>query len=148
MPKPIMDRFMEKVEFDTNGGCWLWAAKTDYGYGRFSVGYKSYRAHRFSYQTFVGEIPEGILVCHRCDIPPCCNPDHLFLGTDAENVADMIAKDRSPRGRRHPMATLSETDIADIRASKERGAHLARMYGVSRTTVCDILKRRTWSHIQ
>jgi len=97
--RPLIDRFNEKWTPVTESGCWLW---TDYlvsgKYGHLTVNYKTLAAHRVSYELHVGEIPEGLCVCHRCDVPFCVNPDHLFLGTHKDNTQDMLKKNRGRWG--------------------------------------------------
>lgn len=164
------------------GACWIWQGTTDKdGYGSTSWFYKSIRSHRLAYRLTVGEIPAGQLVLHACDNPPCCNPQHLTIGTHADNVKDRVAKDRSAKatrhgsvthpervlrglhhpGRLHPernargeqngAAVLSETQVREIRSRYEHGgishARLAQEYGVSKSIVGNIIRRRNWAHI-
>lgn len=94
-------RFFSHIEKQPNG-CWYWtAAKCSCGYGRVAIKRlwpNSVGAHRVAYMQFIGEIPEGMCVCHTCDTPCCVNPEHLFLGTHQENMDDMVRKGRSRRG--------------------------------------------------
>lgn len=106
-PKPLVERFLSKVEkTDT---CWLWKANlTKDGYGRLNVGGVHGRmclAHRVSYELFIGPIPDGLNVLHDCDTPGCVNPEHLFAGTQADNMKDMLAKGRWNGGRRKECST-------------------------------------------
>ena len=91
----MVERFLSKV--DTSGDCWLWRASKTRGYGQFSVdghGSAPRKAHRVSYEMFVGEVPAHLVVCHRCDNPSCVRPTHLFLGTQSDNLRDASAKGR------------------------------------------------------
>lgn len=99
----LHSRFEAKFIPEPNSGCWLWVGSTiPDGYGYFSVATnKNIGAHRVSWLLYRGSIPDGAHVLHRCDNPPCVNPDHLFLGDHAANVADRVAKGRSYRGKRH-----------------------------------------------
>lgn len=113
---PVRERLLKNITIDANG-CWLWAGARDKGgYGVIRIGSRAKaspikcgnkRAHRISYAIFVGPLPEGMCVCHRCDVPACINPERLFLGTDAENHADRNAKGRQARGERHGMSRAS-----------------------------------------
>ena len=134
--------------------CWLWtgARQTHRGalwHGVVRRNNKGYLAHRYSWIIHNGPIPSGLCVLHRCDMPACVNPDHLFLGTQLDNIADMMAKDRhgDQRGVRQSSAKLSEQNVLDIRLSSDRSQLLADQYLVSPATINDIRKRRTWTHI-
>lgn len=136
-------------------GCLLWTGGTFNGrYGRIAIdgtGGKEMLAHRASYQTFVGPIPEGMFVCHKCDNPICINPRHLFLGTAADNNADMVAKGRSARGEKHGRAKLTSIDVVKIRnihqLSKFSYKRIASMYSVTPMVIFNIIKGRNWTHI-
>lgn len=159
--RPVADRFWEKVDQSSPDGCWLWTgARSPQGYGRFQSGGRvngrSSVASRFSWQLAFGPIPAGMFVLHRCDNPPCVRPDHLFLGTNSDNMADMVNKgryvsrERLPRGEAHPCARLTEADVIEIRqrfASGETRTSLAKTFGVSLSTVHDIIRRNIWRHV-
>ena len=118
--------------FENVNGCWEWSGTHNgYGYGIFLMpGEKPVRAHRYSYEFYVGPIPEGMVIMHTCDNPPCVNPAHLRVGTKAENNADAARKNRTNKGAKHWNCRLSDDDIAAIRASDEPKAALAKRYGV------------------
>ena len=136
----------------TPSGCWEWKRSVTVDGGYATLRWRGITpGHRVAYTIFVGPIPEGMFVCHHCDNPPCVNPDHLFLGTAADNNADMTNKGRArrafkehPRGEQHPSALLTQQQADEIRTSSERGVDLARRYGVSQQTVCDIRAGRRW----
>lgn len=121
---------------------WQWARNAA-GYGYNGGGF----AHRKAWIAANGPLPDGLRVLHRCDVPACVNPEHLFVGTQAENVADMVAKRRSLGGTRNPSAKLTEDDVLAIRASHEPLGTLAKRYGVCKATVSDARTGRTWRHL-
>ena len=101
--RTLLQRFQDKYVPEVTSGCWLWAASCGAdGYGRIYATNGPKLAHRISYELHVGPIPDGLLVLHDCDTPACVNFEHLFLGSNADNSADMIRKGRSAFGERHP----------------------------------------------
>lgn len=151
---PLIDRLMAKHEPVTESGCWLWTGMVNsYGYGRIKYNRHELGAHRASYEIFNGQIPESMKVCHRCDVPCCVNPSHLFLGTDRDNNQDMIRKGRArypghvSAGETNPSVKLTEKNVLDIRASSEPAGLLAKKYNVTRECIYGIRNRRTWRHI-
>lgn len=135
----------------SESGCWIWTRSTiAAGYGQVRRCGTTKRVHRVSYEQHVGPIPAGMCVLHRCDVRACLNPDHLFLGTRADNSADMVAKGRHARGSARPSAKLAEADIPRIRrayAGGERQKSIASRYGVDPSTISLITSGVTWSHI-
>ena len=159
-----VDRFWCKVE--KTDACWLWTgSKRHKGYGAFV--YKKNgqviqgRAHRYSYELHKGEIPAGLFVLHRCDIPACVNPEHLFLGTNRDNVEDMVSKGRHvpggtygpgnyQRGEDHHSAKLNETIVREIRRQRGEGRSigwLARTYGITIGHTHRIVTRKAWVYV-
>ena len=152
--QPLFDRLMRRVEFDTVGGCWLWSGATigGAGYGNLPIDGKATAASRASWMIFRGTIPAGMIVCHKCDIRLCCNPDHLFLGSHCENMADMVRKGRSGalRGEASGKARLTELQVVTIKrllASGQSQRAIARTFGVSAGTVQAIADGKSWRHV-
>ena len=149
-PKSIEDRFWTFVR--KGDGCWIWAgAMTDRGYGKLNggplVGNVAVLAHRISYAIHCGFTPENMEVCHKCDNPSCVNPGHLFLGTRLDNSHDARKKGRIVREERHSCAKLTKRKVKAIRnarASGTRYKHLAARFGVSESTIGDVITGRTW----
>jgi hypothetical protein len=138
-------------------GCWEWSGFTDeMGYGRVSAFTSDDRwvphlAHRISWELHFGPIPDELLVLHRCDNPPCSRPDHLFLGTQLDNVRDCIAKGRNNRIGHSSGVGLTELQVAKIKQRFRDGERnftaLGKEYGVSRHTISDIFMERTWKNV-
>lgn len=130
--RPLEIRLMERVEM--RGECWIWTGQLfKDGYGAIGVGrIGPKRAHRVSYSVFVGEIPHGMLVCHKCDTPSCINPAHLSLGTPKDNTQDMIRKGRRPSssGERHPSVKLTDRQVEEIRSLRASGRRLKEIAGM------------------
>ena len=153
MRKTVSERFWEKVKKTHH--CWPWIGSTRHGYGQIYHDGKQEVASRISWRLHFGVIPDGMFVLHHCDNRACVNPDHLFLGTQRDNLADMRCKGRgfvlsSRRGSEHGMAKLNERQVRAIRdllASGRKGKELARQYGVTPTLISFIKNRKNWSHI-
>jgi hypothetical protein len=138
---------------DIKTGCWNWTrGKDSDGYGVTNLFGKTRKAHRVAYEAWNGKIPEGMCVCHRCDNRSCVNPEHLFLGTNRDNIDDCLKKGRwtSIRGSKNPANILSEEDVLNIRRAfgRSSGGELARAYGVTPSSICDIKRGRTWKWLK
>lgn len=152
--RPIAERFHEKV--DRSGGpdaCHPWMASTSKGYGLIGDRNKHVRAHRLAYELAFGPIPAGLFVCHHCDNPPCCNPRHLSLGTNADNVADRVARGRGTypanRGEANPAAVLTRyaARIVCRMAVSKRWTlrEIAAAFRISRSLVSRIKLGHNWA---
>lgn len=182
---PIAKTFEEKTDLFwalvakvAPSECWIWQGQCikDQGYGFFFLRKGEFRAHRIAWLLTYGEIPKGLCVCHRCDNPPCVNPNHLFLGTALDNIRDRHSKGRSAAGnasgrRRHPerftksrfplghtlgqgernvAAKLKECDVINIRRLYAKGTSqpaLARRFNVKQSAISKVVLRRSWRHI-
>jgi len=118
------------------------------GHVRMRIGKRSSFMHRFIYEQKIGPIPPGMCVCHRCDNPACINPDHLFLTTNRGNTADRHAKHRDAVGSRVGTSVLTESQVAEIKRSREMGTALARRFGVSKSTISAIRTGKHWTHVE
>lgn len=146
---PAKPRFMKHVEVVTQSGCWIWMAATDKdGYGITTLNTRKLPAHRAAFRLFRGEVPSDKMVLHTCDVRCCVNPSHLFLGTNQDNMDDMLRKGRKPGGVAQHLAKLNDRQVAEIRASALSSRKLAQVYGVHQTTICDARRGYTWKHVQ
>jgi hypothetical protein len=152
MPRGVFPRpdNRERIEAGSTkcpmSGCWLWEKSTSKGYGQMTIKNRLYRSHRVSYEAFVGPIPNGLHVCHRCDNRLCVNPAHLFVGTHADNMADMARKERNT-GEGKKNTKLTAEAVRDIRrrvANGECTASIAERYGVHRGNINNIAAYRSW----
>jgi len=167
----VLERFWRLVV--KSDGCWEWqGGKAGKGYGIIGLRHNGQQSqvytHRLSYELHIGPIPDGRFVCHHCDNPACVRPDHLFAGTQKENLADAIQKGRMRSGDQHglrlhpeacrprrgessPFAKLTAQQVSEIReryaAGKASMPQLAKEYHVGYTQVNSIIHRRKWAHI-
>lgn len=151
--RPLAERVWRTVRRTET--CWLWTGATNHaGYGWVNRGVRGEQpmlAHRFTFEEAHGPIPLGLGVLHRCDTPACVRPEHLFLGTQADNTADMVAKGRQRRGERRPGAKLTDAGVREARQRYAAGGvsilALAREYGVDGTVMWDVIKGTRWKHV-
>lgn len=146
-----LDDRMNKYSFiNSETGCIEWSGfKNHDGCGRISVGKRMEMAHRVSWESKNGTIPDGIQVLHKCDNRCCINPDHLFLGTQLDNMVDMNLKGRqvTQRGESSWHAKLTESDVRKIRNDPRTTKQIAAVYGVGFASISKIKTRKTWNHI-
>ncbi len=126
-------------------GCWIWQGYTSGGYGAFKMNGKHQKAHRVSYLIHKGEIGKGLVVLHSCDVPLCVNPDHLSLGTQADNIADMGRKGRQRAGRRWTDEQIAEAKEM-VRSGQTKRA-VEAVFGMSEGTMTRVFQGKIWKHI-
>jgi hypothetical protein len=149
-----VERFWPKVDKRGPDECWEWMGAKQRGYGALLVGdagsRRLHRAHRFSYELANGPIPDDLVVCHHCDNRACVNPAHLFVGTQADNMADAATKGRIRAGEDHHNSKLTSADVRVIREWHPAGwslDDLAAAFGVSRSLISQVLSRQIWAHV-
>lgn len=151
--KPKKKSLREKFEqrFRVTPGCWVWTHGLDNnGYGKITYKSATTRAHRISYELYIAEIPSGLHVLHRCDNPACVNPDHLFIGTHADNMRDKTKKGRAigaHPGESHHKAKLTVEKVLKIRGDARNPTQMACEYNVDRKTICAVLSRKSWASV-
>lgn len=174
MRTPAEKRFWSRVDKRSKNECWEWQGNVVRGYGHFPLThFKTVKAHRFSYELKYGQIPDGMLVCHKCDNSKCVNPNHLFLGTHQDNMNDRSAKGRqakgdrhgarlhpekfrfqhggAPRGSKNGRASLTEDSVLKIKQLLKTDlsqAEIGKRFGVTRFVIWKIKVGLAWQHIQ
>lgn len=149
---PLLSRYAE----DKNG-CWIYQGEVGRaGYGVVTIGQRRdgnrrrYAAHRYFYEHLVGPIPDGMLLCHKCDVPACVNPKHMFVGTQVDNMRDMHSKGRGrtgAKGERNHFSRLTGEKARQIREASGSARIIAEQFGIRPVTVNAIKAGRIWRHI-
>lgn len=154
--RSLADRLHRRIYMCPISGCWLWTgAVNPGGYGHMTYNGAALLAHRAMWLVELGPIPNGLSVLHKCDVPCCVNPNHLFLGDYVDNAVDMIAKGRhryiAHMGEANGNAKVTETMVRQIRAQYSSGKtsqhKLARAFQTTRSTIAKIVKCESWRHI-
>jgi hypothetical protein len=164
---PLEKRFWSKVNKNAPNGCWEWTGSNTHGYGQIWVNGRLHRANRVSYEIHFGEIPDGLFVCHKCDNPACINPDHLFLGTNSDNMKDCSLKGRigfqkypwiihlkkkhTSKGEKHSQAKLKEDQVVQMRRLFNDGMsikNIAAIYKINPSHVGKIIRFKYWTHLK
>ena len=165
MPKPnridpalvqdpkVLRRFFSKVA--KSAGCWEWTGtrgklKPGSTHGQLGIGGRLEKAHRVSWEIHRGPIPDGAFVLHLCANPPCVRPEHLYLGTQADNMRDMVLDGNSTRGERNARSKLTESEVREIRSRAAHGedqASIAGAMGVCPSSISLIVRRKRWAHV-
>lgn len=144
--RSLSDRFWEKVT--KTDGCWLWTANMNKkGYGRLWLNGRNEFAQRVSWYLHFGKRDEALLVLHKCDTPSCVNPDHLFLGTNADNMLDKRLKGRSAKGEGNGNRKLTNEQIIAIRNSQGSVKEISQQFNIDKTQVYNIQSRKQWKHV-
>ena len=148
----IEERFHDKYIPEPNSGCWLWTAHVNWrGYGGIQNNGRNFKAHRVSWELHNGPIPLGSQVLHRCDVPSCVNPGHLFLGSHQDNMDDKVAKGRQsyklPLGEAHGRAKLNAEQVLGIRSASGPLRVIAARFGVGLAQIGKIRSGKAWKHL-
>ena len=149
-----MQRFWSKIKTGAKKDCWNWQAGLNTGYGFYAICINNHRsyyfAHRYSWVLSYGQIPEEKQVLHKCDNRRCTNPDHLFLGDISDNMRDKVFKGRHARGEKVTTSKLTDKKVKEIRKLRPKHTidYLMFRYKVSKNTIINVCKKRSWKHIK
>jgi HNH endonuclease len=147
-------KFWSKVAIqESRDKCWPWIGAISGGkYGRLTIKRMSYSAHRIAYTLTHGAIPKGMDICHKCDNPPCCNPDHLFAGTRKDNFDDAVKKGRiSPLYATSRITKLTESDVREVlfllKVGGKTQSEIANLFGVNQSEISRMKNKKRWKHV-
>jgi hypothetical protein len=146
---PLSEKIEKSIVRIPESGCWIWMKNINHrGYGMTCLGRgTNLSAHRVSYEEKYGKIPNGLMALHSCDVRSCVNPDHIFIGTQQDNMTDKVLKNRQANGQKHGMSKLKEDEAKEIKYSNERTEVLALRFNCSKVMVRQIRQGRYWKHI-
>ncbi len=147
-----MEKFWQKVDKTAPNGCWNWMAGcTSGGYGEFWFGKKIWSTHRLAWWLTYGYIPKNKMILHKCDNRRCVNPEHLYPGTNTDNMRDRLNRGKCPRGETHPNSKMTVKKVIELRqryaAGNETVMELGLIYGMSQSSVSNIINKVQWGHI-
>ncbi len=146
-----VDLFWSRVKTQSKSQCWLWTGSKDKdGYGYFTVGSSTRKAHRVAYLLANKSLPQGLCICHSCDTPACCNPRHLWAGSNKENCVDAVRKGRTLTGTRNRKAKLTESRVRKILALRKQNltySQIAKIVPCSDSTVMQIVNGKQWQSV-
>jgi predicted XRE-type DNA-binding protein len=147
----LIERFEHQIN-KTEDGCWIWSGEiADHGGGILRIGGQTLSAYRLSYEIYIGEIIQNLCVCHSCDVRACVNPDHLWLGTHAENMADAAQKNRMHPGEKSAQSKLQNEQVIEIVNLYKTGSYsqekLGNMFGVKHSIISGIITGKNWKHL-
>jgi predicted XRE-type DNA-binding protein len=152
--KSLLRRFWSKIDKSCKSGCWEWTAHFSGGYGRLRIfrdgSWRYANANRLSWEIHYSEIPDGLFVCHKCDNMKCVNPEHLFIGSQLDNMKDCSNKGRQAKGSDFKRSAITEEDVRTILAMEKQGftqQQIADKFNVSRPNIHYIVSRKTWKHV-
>lgn len=150
--KSMLDRITEKVTYEPNSGCWLWTGGlSSYGYGATQFQGRQLLMHRVVFEMYNGAVPGTGVLCHRCNVRSCVNPDHIYIGTAQSNVMDAVRSGRHAHGTTHGCSKLSDCKVRQMRELSATGmtyADIAKRFGVARPTAAKACKGMSWQHVK
>jgi hypothetical protein len=146
---PLSEKIERNITRIPESGCWIWMSTVEKsGYGRVCSGKKPFYAHRVSYEQKHGPIPSGMMALHHCDVRCCVNPDHIFVGTQQDNMTDKVLKNRQAKGMNHGNAKLTEDQVREIKSSSETSIKLSAKFNYSASMIRAIKNGYIWKHLE
>jgi hypothetical protein len=146
---PLSEKIEKHITRIPESGCWIWMSTIENsGYGRVCDGKKPFYAHRVAYEQKYGSIPNGKMALHHCDIRCCVNPDHLFIGSQKDNMIDKMLKNRQAKGEKHGNSRLTESQALEAKFSSEKPEVLAKKFGYSASGIRQIKAGTAWKYLE